>query len=74
MLKYASELRAEIVLDLDHKPPGMRFEIGILDTVLDRHGEAELMAVTIAALKEGLAIGLVVVPPVEFANGVVEHH
>src|SRR5258707_6334377 len=59
------ELGAEILLHLCHQPADEGFEIFVLDTVLGRDDEAELMAVAVAALEESLAVHPVLLRAIE---------
>src|SRR3546814_9076566 len=50
---------AEIARHVVHQFAGERLEVGHLACVLGRDDEAEMMPVVLAALREGIAIGVV---------------
>ncbi len=66
--RHPVELRPEVLFHLLHQPPREVLEVGVFDRVLGRDDEPELMAVTLAAPQEGIAVGPVVGSIVEVAG------
>ena len=52
------ELGAEIAFGVGHQLAGEGAKVGHLGRVLGRHGEPEMMPVVLAALGEGLRVGV----------------
>nr|WP_304617998.1 hypothetical protein [Paracoccus sp. (in: a-proteobacteria)] len=61
------EFRAEVGFHLFHEIAGVGCEVRQLRAVLGRDDESQLMAVVLAAIKEGVAVGAVLGPRIELA-------
>jgi hypothetical protein len=61
------ELRAKVGLDLRHQLAGVAGEVGKIGGVLGRDDEAELVAIVLAAIEEGVAIGAILRRRIELA-------
>src|SRR5690606_5466460 len=66
--RHPIELGAEIFLHPRHQAAGERLEIVVFRTVLGRDDEAELVAVALRTLQEGLAVRAVLLGAVKLAR------
>ncbi|WP_233141320.1 hypothetical protein [Haematobacter missouriensis] len=58
--RHPIELRAKIALNAAHQIAGVLGEIGKIGGIFRRDDEAELVAIILAAIKEGISIGTIV--------------
>ena len=65
---------AQVLLHLRHQAAGQRLQLVVLGPLLRRDDEAELMAVAIGAVEEGLAVGAILLGAIELARLSIAGH
>lgn len=66
--RYPIEFRAKVDLDAAHQIAGVFGEVGKIDGIFGRNDKAELVAIILAAIKEGISIGAIVGLRIELAT------
>jgi hypothetical protein len=66
--RHPIEFRAKVSLDAGHQIAGVFGEVGKICDIFGRNDKAELMAIILAAIKEGISISAIVGGGIELAT------